>query len=63
MKKGQTRFYLCASLSRSWFVQRSRLTPKYILKLVEGEEAVAAVDDVGEDDETTKIDFFAVAVR
>ena len=30
--------------------------------LVEGEEAVAAVDDVGEDDEAAKIDFFAVAI-
>jgi len=31
--------------------------------LVEGEEAVAAVDDVGEDDQSTEIHFFAVAVR
>ena len=30
--------------------------------LIKGEEAVAAVDDVGEDDEATKIDFLAVAV-
>ena len=30
--------------------------------LIEGEEAVAAVDDVGEDDEPAEIDFFAVAV-
>jgi len=31
--------------------------------LIEGEEAVAAVDDVGEDDQSTKIHFLAVTVR
>ncbi len=31
--------------------------------LIEGEETVAAVDDVGEDDEAAKIDFLSVAVR
>jgi len=28
--------------------------------LIEGEEAVAAVDDVGENDEAAKIHFFAI---
>ncbi len=32
-------------------------------KLIKGEEAVAAVDDIGQDDEATKIDFFAIPVR
>ena len=31
-------------------------------ELIEGEEAVAAVDDVGEDDEAAEIDFFAIAI-
>ena len=31
-------------------------------KLIKGEEAVATVDDVGEDDEAAKIHFFAIAV-